>query len=390
MSKIKIETLTAVHIGSGETLQYGTDFVTGETEDGDVISIIEPRKVLDLIGVDNVQQWVTAIERKESTSQVVKRYVPNAKLEDYSNRIILGWSEVRDTDTLKEQIHDGQGRPYIPGSSIKGAIRTAILASLVGGIQDKESKVDKTKRDSDGNPSPDKRGKIQLKANAQKIEAELFGFNSKKEGVDPNKDVFRFLQVGDAYFGELREVAIRMVNINERERQSFWDASKPQLIEAVSPEDESEFQLKLNISGYNFSRGKVNQLPLCMSSEAELFRTINTHTQKLLCEELEYWEEREDKDESDNVSTYMGKVNDILSIARKCKDGKECILRIGHGSGWCFITGAWAKSLKNFDSLVVPVSRPKNSIYEQYDFPKTRRVDDECELLGFVKLSIIE
>ncbi len=375
MSKIKIETLTAVHIGSGETLQYGTDFVTGETEDGDVISIIEPRKVLDLIGVDNVQQWVTAIERKESTSQVVKRYVPDAKLEDYSNRIILGWSEARDTDTLKEQIHDGQGRPYIPGSSIKGAIRTSVLASLVDTIQDKENKIDKSVKDF--------RGFFKQKADAKSIESELFG-------KTPNNDIFRFLQVGDAYFGELREVAIRMVNINERERQSFWDTSKPQLIEAVSPEDVSEFQLKLNIPGYNFSRGKVNQLPLCMSSEAELFRTINTHTQKLLCEELEYWEEREAKDESDKVSIYLEKVNDILSIARACKDGKECILRIGHGSGWCFITGAWSKSLKNFDSLVVPVSRPKNSNYEQYDFPKTRRVDDECELLGFVKLSIIE
>lgn len=375
MSKIKIETLTAVHIGSGETLQYGTDFVTGETEDGDVLSIIEPRKVLDLIGVDNVQQWVKAIERKEPTSQVVKRYVPNAKLEDYSNRIILEWSDVRDTDTLKEQIHNGQGRPYIPGSSIKGAIRTSILASLADTIQSKENKIDKSGKDF--------KGFFKQKADAKRIESELFG-------ATPNNDIFRFLQVGDAYFGELREVAIRMVNINERERHSFWDTSKPQLIEAISPEDDSEFQLKLNIPGYNFSRGKVNQLPSCMSSEAELFRTINTHTQKLLCEELEYWEEREDKDESDKVTIYLEKVNDILSIARACKDGKECILRIGHGSGWCFITGAWAKSLKNFDSLVVPVSRPKNSNYEQYDFPKTRRVDDECELLGFVKLSIVE
>lgn len=375
MSKIKIETLTAVHIGSGETLQYGTDFVTGETEDGDVLSIIEPRKVLDLIGVDNVQQWVKAIERKEPTSQVVKRYVPNAKLEDYSNRIILEWSDVRDTDTLKEQIHNGQGRPYIPGSSIKGAIRTSILASLADTIQSKENKIDKSGKDF--------KGFFKQKADAKRIESELFG-------ATPNNDIFRFLQVGDAYFGELREVAIRMVNINERECHSFWDTSKPQLIEAISPEDDSEFQLKLNISGYNFSRGKVNQLPSCMSSEAELFRTINTHTQKLLCEELEYWEEREDKDESDKVTIYLEKVNDILSIARACKDGKECILRIGHGSGWCFITGAWAKSLKNFDSLVVPVSRPKNSNYEQYDFPKTRRVDDECELLGFVKLSIVE
>lgn len=375
MSKIKIETLTAVHIGSGETLQYGTDFVPGKTEDGDVLSIIEPRKVLDLIGVDNVQQWVKAIERKEPTSQVVKRYVPNAKLEDYSNRIILEWSDVRDTDTLKEQIHNGQGRPYIPGSSIKGAIRTSILASLADTIQSKENKIDKSGKDF--------KGFFKQKADAKRIESELFG-------ATPNNDIFRFLQVGDAYFGELREVAIRMVNINERERHSFWDTSKPQLIEAISPEDDSEFQLKLNISEYNFSRGKVNQLPSCMSSEAELFRTINTHTQKLLCEELEYWEEREDKDESDKVTIYLEKVNDILSIAKACKDGKECILRIGHGSGWCFITGAWAKSLKNFDSLVVPVSRPKNSNYEQYDFPKTRRVDDECELLGFVKLSIVE
>ena len=373
MSKIKTETLTAVHIGSGETLQYGTDFVTGKTEDDDVISIIEPRKVLDLIGVDNVQQWVTAIERKEPTSQVVKRFAPNAKLEDYSKRFLWEWSNVKETDTLKEQIHDGQGRPYIPGSSIKGAIRTSILASLTDKIQDKEKKIDKSKKDFNGFVKP--------KAEAKNIESELFG-------ADPNKDIFRFLQVGDAFFGKLQEVAIRMVNINERERQSFWDESKPQLIEAISPEDESEFKLKLNIPGYNFSRGKVNQLPPCMSSEAELSRTINKHTQKLLQEELKYWKEREIKDKSDKVSTYSEKVNNILSLARECKDGKECILRIGHGSGWRFITGAWTESLENFDSLVVSASRPKNSNYEQYDFPKTRRVDDECELLGFVKLSI--
>jgi CRISPR type III-A-associated RAMP protein Csm5 len=32
--------------------------------------------------------------------------------------------------TLKECIHSGLGVPYIPGSSIKGAIRTAIVATL--------------------------------------------------------------------------------------------------------------------------------------------------------------------------------------------------------------------------------------------------------------------
>lgn len=391
MSRIKIETLTAVHIGSGETLQYGTDFVTGKQNKEYVISIVDPRKVMELIGEDNVYQWVAAIERKEATSKVVKQFAPNAKIEDYSKRIIIkGRSAVRPSDSLKEQIHDGRGVPYIPGSSIKGAIRTAIVATLADDVDQKEKKIDKTKRDFKGNPIPDKRGKIQLKANAQKIEAELFGFNPKTENVDPNKDIFRFLQLGDAYFGGIKEIAVRMVNVNEREQQGFWDESKPQLIEAISPKDETEFQLKLNSVGYGFSRNKVNQLPQCMSSLPKLFKTINAHTQNLLQDEIRYWEKRKKNDNSNKVSAYLEKINNMLSEVNKCAEEKECVLRIGHGSGWRFITGAWAEHLDNFTSLVAPTSRPKNNIYKQYDFPKTRRVDDQCELLGFVKLTLLE
>ena len=80
----------------------------------------------------------------------------------------------------------------------------------------------------------------------------------------------------------------------------------------------------------------------------------------------------------------------MLEQTQSCEAEKECVLRIGHGSGWRFITGAWTENLDYFYSVVVPVSRPKNFKYEQFDFPKTRRVDDECELLGFVKLSIQE
>ena len=208
-------------------------------------------------------------------------------------------------------------------------------------------------------------------------------------GSNPNEDVFRFLQVGDAYFGENYEVAIRMVNINERERQSFWDESKSQLIEAIPPEDEAEFQLKLNETGYNLSRDRVHTMPDCMKSLSDLFQTINNHTQKLLESEIEYWKEREENDDSEKVCLYLEKIKGILDMTKGCNKGNECVLRIGHGSGWRFITGAWAETLENFYSVVVSASRPKNFMYKQYDFPKTRRVDDECELLGFVKLSII-
>lgn len=367
MSKIKIETLTAVHVGSGESLQYGTDFIPGVLKDDAVISIIEPSKVLDLIGELNVHYWAAAIERKETTSSIVKLFAPKAQLTDYTKRIIMEWSASKSSDTLKEQIHNGQGRPYIPGSSIKGAIRTAVLATLARNHPNVENKL------------KNKFGKT----SAEQIESELFGNN-------PNQDIFRFLQVGDAYFGELRNVAVRMVNINERERQGFWDESKSQLIEAISPDDQSEFQMKLNLAGYNFSQEKVHGMPSCMRSVNELFGTINSHTKALLEDELDYWGSRENNDFSGKVAIYMKKIKEILSAVNQCAEGKECVLRVGHGSGWRFITGAWTEELDNFHSLVVPISRPKNFKYESYDFPKTRRVDNECELLGFVKLSVIE
>lgn len=382
MSKIKITTLTSVHIGSGETLQFGSDFVRGKVGDDAFLSVVDPKKVLGLIGEDNVQRWVTAIEKRESTDKIVQQFAPNASLADYSRRLISECSTVKNTDTLKEHIHDGRGLPYIPGSSIKGVIRTAVLATLAENVQGAEKKIDKTKyKDFKGNTIPE--DQIKYKADAKNIESELFGSN-------PNEDVFRFLQVGDAYFGENYEVAIRMVNINERERQSFWDESKSQLIEAIPPEDESEFQIKLNETGYNLSRDRVQMIPDRMKSLSALFQTINNHTRNLLEGEIEYWQERQNDDDTDKVSLYIEKIQGILEQTQSCEIEKECVLRIGHGSGWRFITGAWAEKLKNFDSVVVPASRPKNFKYEQFDFPKTRRVDDECELLGFVKLSIVE
>lgn len=36
----------------------------------------------------------------------------------------------RPAQQIKEFIRDGFDRPYIPGSSIKGAIRTAVLSSI--------------------------------------------------------------------------------------------------------------------------------------------------------------------------------------------------------------------------------------------------------------------
>ena len=370
MSKIKIQTLTGVHIGSGVSYQKGTDFVVGKNEyDEETIAIIDPKKVMQLIGEKNIDTWVTAIQAGRPTNNIVKQFAPKAKPKDYALREILKWSDIL-TDTLKEFIHDGNGKPYIPGSSIKGAIRTAILSQEIVRVRDKENKI----LDSRNNLT------------AKRIESELFG-------RDPNSDVFRYLQVGDAIFGKNYEAAVRMVNINERNHQSYWDESKHQLIEILTPEDEATFDLNICMDHYDLASNHVGHLPDCMKSLPSLFKSINQHTSKLLESEIAHWEKLQDEPNAKNVDIFIDKLNDVFKKVKECQDKDKdtsCVIRIGHGSGWRFITGAWSEKLDIFSSTVVNKARPKNERYEGYDFPKSRRVDDNCELLGFVKLTILD
>lgn len=368
MSEIKLETLTPVHVGSGNMLQYNTDFVVAKNEDEDRIGVIDDKKILALVGSKNVENWLLSIERNENTTDFVKRYAPNARVSDYSKRTIFcDVNGVKTGDTLKECIHNGLGISYIPGSSIKGAIRTAITASLAGSINDLEGKIMSKNRPS-----------------AKKVEQDLFG-------VNVNEDLFRFLQVGDAYFEKDVELATRMINLNIREKKGILDRSTSQLVEAIDKDMTSIFQLKVCSEYHQWIRSKssdrfsLKALPTEMNSISTLFSTVNQHTLSLLKNQIEFWSDYNDYDE---VQDYIGALEEIQNQATACISRKSCILRIGHASGWRFITGAWTEGLSNFESEVVKASRKNNQNYEGYPFPKTVRVDDYHGVFGFVKLSI--
>lgn len=374
--KIKIDTLTPVHVGSGEMLYRNNDFCVGKDSEGyTVIGIADHHKILDMIGKEHLDNWVLAIERGESFEKVVKQYKPKAQLDEYTYRVIE--CEPNSCATLKELIHDGMGRPYIPGSSIKGAIRTAIFATLMNS----EEHIDTLLL---------RQGKL---TSAKELENQCFGII--------NEDIFRFLLVGDAIFGDLNTAAYLMVNINERPSGNFWDVSKTQLIEAINFEDTSHFSLRFNKTGYALAKKNdaVHALPPCMSTIEELFKTINAHTLELVKADIKYWEDRESMDSSEKVELYVNELYRLQRSINSCAEGKSCVLRIGHGSGWNFITGGWARRSASFQDRVVPQARPQNFKYREFDFPKTRRIAIDsgsnlpksnatwCLPLGFVKLT---
>ena len=363
--QIKIETLSPVHIGDGVLLQNRSDFITVRDANETYNYVVDPQKVLNLIGVGHLSDWVAAIDRHAlNTLDFVRQYKREVKPMDLAKRKVLSFSQVRPNDTLKECIHNGMGLPYIPGSSIKGALRTAILARLVRDLQDVETKV------------------IRGQFSAKQVEAELFGSS-------PNSDIFRFLIVGDAYFRKNCEISTRMENLNIRQKNELRDGHMSQLVEAIATSCSSVFQLKLATEAHQNAQGvcKLSALPECMRSLPALFKTLNEHTSSLIRDEIELWSQKSD-DGYEGADDYIDVLTDIQTAIRECREGEECVLRIRHGSGWRFITGAWCEDLENFTDIINK-ARPRNYNYQKYVFPKTRRLDEDSDILGFVRLSHI-
>lgn len=382
-NNIRITNLTQVHIGSGETLQKDTDFIVRRNGKDSDIYIIDPDRVGKIIGTDQrvLDQWIASIE-KGDTNSFFDLFLKRAKPADYSKRRITNYAGDRRGMTLKEFIHDGTGRPYIPGSSLKGAIRTAIIAFLA-------SKMSETVKEKIVGSLADKHGKYRDEFGEHKTAEDVM------LGDTPNENLMRFIRVGDAYYNKGIEMAVTQVSLNQRKSYDYLiDKKRAQPVEAIGPEETSSFSLTIDKKKFDEVFAKRNEedklkgmksLPAEISTITGLFKVINDHTRRLVKSEISYWR---DLTQYQGAENYIEEMENILNAVNACKDG-ECVMRVGQATGWRFITGAWTECLKNFKDKVVPNARPHWEKYIDYDFPKTRRMDDESYLFGFVKLSSI-
>jgi len=160
--KGKITALSPVHIGSGrENLISDYDFVTN----GQLVHIIDHERMFQDISEKTWQE--TGMDAR--ISQLLKK----EQYESYSLYSIKypGGS----INSIMEHIKDAHYRPYIPGSSLKGAIRTALAFAMVktGFVQVRKEHLGGGRRSA-----------------GSSIEAQVFG-------VDPNRDMMRALQIVD-------------------------------------------------------------------------------------------------------------------------------------------------------------------------------------------------
>lgn len=134
--KMSLTTLSPIFIGSGEVLNKSM-YVYNDKE----IMVIDERKLIKKLS--SIKGLYESFLSECSSGNLnltdfLHKNLPNYENIDIYKYKIISYSNIKDKklNNINTFIKSSNGKPYIPGSSIKGAIRTAIIAGEI--MNDKE------------------------------------------------------------------------------------------------------------------------------------------------------------------------------------------------------------------------------------------------------------
>ncbi|HDQ34948.1 MAG TPA: type III-A CRISPR-associated RAMP protein Csm5 [Chloroflexi bacterium] len=330
---VKATLLTPVHIGSGEDLLNEYDFVIhrGRTwrlnEDG-------------LLAAQDVSDPALAEQlARIPPGQLLQRgdFRPDGPFFRY---VIQGTPRSDAPGAqVKEQLKDAYDRPYLPGTSLKGALRTA-LAWVLWAKRDLKPEAQKLGR----NP----------KFAGQQYERALFG-------RDPNHDLLRALHVGDS--AAVSAEALMLVNARVIHRDGKLAA--PVELEALKPD--TVFNLTLKIDQALFSEWAGRERLRGLPALEQLAALVQTHTAARLEEEVAWF---------DKVSNAGAVTGFLRQLQQSQLPPHMCLLQLGWGTGWLDKTfGSHLQAdARFFDGVARDYKLSRGKRQSGDPFPKSRRV----------------
>ena len=385
--KYKLETITPVHIGSGETLNH----IDGYYANGRWYRI-DLDKVLVHPNADINTLTSEMSQRDFRWSDYFSRHSMNhAELSTYS----LLCSQSPETTDIREAIKSVGSRPYIPGSSIKGAIRTMLLSDLINNDENEEL-LNKSSAHLNTEINKGPKASRRSENPAGDIEKKAFGRN-------PNYDLLRALQVSDTEPLESDALAIETawtVTLNQKgELVQKIDNGREykNFVEVIQGVKSLTFTLKIDdwlfddpaytTLGFNDTQYGAIQ---------SIFDVCYSANKNLIQQETTFY----DNDDFSSIYKFYNGLNNT----NESLTGGVFMLQIGWGTGYhantvtsLFTQGDDAP----VDMMALReryrLGRSRSNQHQPYDsreFPKTRRVlyrgQNPIAPLGWVKISPIE
>lgn len=360
-----IEVLTPVHVGSGVKLTEEIDFIKSQYS----VHIVPQSELIKYLeeNPDELKRFIDG----EYKLSALKR-IPEGKKYNIS---------IGRTSEINEFERNGNGKPYIPGSSIKGAIRTILIKKRFDELSTNE-KNDLLKRVTNK----------KKEWASEPIVKQLLGDNS-------NNNLMRVLEVFDAVFDNLELVKVLILSLTNESGTSYgwkqlWNRQNTtnsnqasQIIAETLPIGSiSYFSISLNSFLFNNQTAQsILQFNESSLKEINNLRVeINNYSKQKLEKEKEFFEKLTSPKKLNSV------IKEIDTLLDKIKNlsQDELILRISWGSGWKAMTGDF------LDQNWLNTFR-RNYRLGKTDFPifpKTRKIVFEDNmpkyLTGWIKIKL--
>ncbi|MGC9400670.1 MAG: type III-A CRISPR-associated RAMP protein Csm5 [Anaerolineae bacterium] len=329
----KATLLTPLHIGSGTDLLHEYDYAIyrGKTWRLNEDALLAAQEVSDPALADRLARTPPAqilqpadFQAESNLFRYVIRGTPRSKAEGAQ---------------VKEQLKDPYDRPYLPGTSLKGALRTALAWVL---WEEKQLKPDRRKL------------KRWAKFAGQNYEQDIFG-------RDPNHDLLRALQVSDSE--PVSSDRLMLVNARVIHRNAHLAA--PVEMEAVKPD--TVFKLTLKVDTALFSAWAGRQRLQGGKWLTQLPTLVQRHTAHRLHEEVRWFAQ---------VSNAQPIHRFLHQLQQMTLPPNMCLLQVGWGTGWLDKTfGSHLQSdTAFFEGLIDDYRLTRGKRRRGDPFPKSRRV----------------
>ena len=376
--KYQIETLTPVHVGSGDNLQHIDGcYAKGEWH----------RINLDKVFADpgtNLNALTSAMGQRGFRWT---RHLQNpGAFATYS----LPCSQSPEEGEVREAIKQIDHRPFIPGSTLKGAIRTALLWDLINNSDEHQKEtLARLKELAEQQP----RGNPRRETPAKPIEQRVLGKN-------PNHDLLRALHVSDTTAIDLSGLEIGTAwtvtldsngdlvqKVDRRQEYKIF-------VEQIQSKQRLTFSLKLD--EWLLKQPAKNRLGFDDSQQDALHNIAelcNINTRGLMETEQGFFDYYA---LTEIANCYDGLLNALDDLT----DG-AFITQIGWGSGYNAntITQLFTDDEDAPEHLLMDLrerfrlgeSRSRRREYDEREFPKTRRIfyrgQNPVSPFGWVKIS---
>lgn len=336
--EITVTTLTPLHIGTGRTLTRNFDFrshrgTTYRLSDEGMIDALYARdpKITEQL-MRTPPGELLKIEDLDPKSPFVRYALP-------------GQPKGRE---FREQIKDVHDRPYLPGSSLKGALRTVIAWHGW-----KEQRLSLKSVYVGGGRSA-----------AKDIEGKIFGRDPKRGRHSPHYDLLRALHIADSSSVATAALMMEQVHVVSQRRQG---ASID--IEAVSAGTKFVVQGSFDESIFSHWASKRQGFPLPHSDWLHNIPAIaRARAAERIKRELSWWRGGSEPVKLREIQSSLGNASE-----------DSFPLQLGFGTGWEGTTiGApvtqdsdWPSNYKRLNLGYIPRRKEKVRVE---DFPSSRRM----------------